>query len=204
MYFIEDLTNLLEMFHETFQILTNYPAINDPTSKYDYARKSLFTLINLYSNSEVKRIIKSTYGDGRHALKLLQARCARATPDDAVRLERTFNTTQIQPTETATKYIKRFRNAKLLAKSVGIDVDGPQLIDKFLVSMVLDSWYCTTIRTFQLQRQNETLTNNYNLAPSTMMEIEIQLYAINENNQNSRHLAHQAKTHKQQKYKKST
>ena len=37
-----------------------------------------------------------------------------------------------------------------------------------------------------------------------MTEIEIQLYAIDENNQNSRHLAHQAKTHKQQKYKKST
>ena len=147
MYFIEDLTNLLDMFHETFKILTDYPTINDPTSKYDYARKSLFTLINSYSNSEVKQIIKSTYGDGCQSLKLLQARCARATPNDAIRLERTFNTTQIQPTETATKYIKHFSNAKLLAKSVGIDVDCTHLIDKFLVSMV------PTIRTFNFNSE---------------------------------------------------
>ena len=73
---------------------------------------------------------------------------------------------------------------------MGIDVDGPQLIDKFLVSIVSDSRYCTTIHIFQLQQRNETLTNNYNLAPLTMTEIEIQLYAIDENNQNSRHLAH--------------
>ena len=62
--------------------------------------------------SQVKRIIKITYGDGCEALWLLQARCARVTPDDAVRLDRNFNTTQIQHTESATKFITRFRNAK--------------------------------------------------------------------------------------------
>ena len=182
------------MFHETFHMLNDYPNIQVPLTKCSYAKKSLFTLINSYSNSEVKRIIINTFGDGCKAFRLLQARCARATPDDKVRLERKFNITQIQPTETATKYIKRFRNAKLLAKSVGIDIDEPNLIDKFLVSMTSDKRYSTTIRTFQLQRRYETLTPQYNLAPLTLTEIEIQLYAIDENTQNSRHLAHQANT----------
>ena len=138
MCFIKDLTNLLDMFHETHQILSNYPSILEPQSKHSYAKKSLFTLINSYSNLEVKRIIKSTYENGCKAIILLQPRCAQATPDDAVRLERTFNSTQIQPMENATKYIKRFRNARLLAKSIGIDNEGETLIDKFLVSMTTD------------------------------------------------------------------
>ena len=46
-YFVEDLSNLLDMFQEIFKILTDYPTIN-PTSKHDYARKKLFTLINSY------------------------------------------------------------------------------------------------------------------------------------------------------------
>ena len=112
MYFIEDLTNLLDMFHETFKILTDYPTINDPTSKYDYARKSLFTLINSYSNLEVKQIIKSMYGNGCQALKLLQARCACATPNDAVRHEHTFNTTQIQPNGNCNKIHQTFPKCK--------------------------------------------------------------------------------------------
>ena len=192
MYFIEDLTNLLDMFHETYQILSNYPKVQEPKKKYMYAKKSLFTFVNSYANSEVKRIIKTTHGNGCQAILLLQARCARATPDDTIRLERNFNSTQLQPTENATKYIKRFRNARLLAKSVGIEVEEKTLIDKFLVSMGSDKRYSTTIRTFQLQRRNETLTENYNLAPLTMTEIEIQLYTIDENTQHTRHIAHQA------------
>ena len=54
-----------------------------------------------------------------------------------------------------------------------------------------------TIQTFQLQHQNETLIPQYNLVPLTMTDIKLQLYAIDENLQNSRHLAHQAKTQKQ-------
>ena len=150
----------------------------------------------MYSNSEVKRIVKSTHRNGCQAIILLQARCAWTTPDDTVRLERTFNSTQIQPTEHATKFIKRFRNARLLAKSIGIDIEGETPIDKFLVSMATDKCYSTRIRTFQLQSPNETLTKNYTIAPLTMTEIEIQLYAIDENTQNSRHLAHQANTKK--------
>ena len=106
MYFIEDLTNLLDLFNETQMILPNCPTINEPKMK-----KSLFTFINAYSNSEVKRIIKITYGDGCEALRLLQARYAGVTSDDAVCLERNFNTSQIQHTESATIYITRFRNA---------------------------------------------------------------------------------------------
>ena len=64
--------------------------------------------------------------------------------------------------------------------------------DNFLVSMGSDKCYSTTTQTFQLQQRNETLTENYNLAPLTMTAIEIQLYAINENTQNTRHIAHQA------------
>ena len=73
MYFIEDLSNLLDMFHQTSNILAKYPEVNYPSKKYLYAKKSLFTLINSYSNSEVKRIIKDTYGDGCRALQLLQS-----------------------------------------------------------------------------------------------------------------------------------
>ena len=62
--------------------------------------------------------------------------------------------------------------------------------------MATDKCYSTRIRTFQLQSPNETLTKNYTIAPLTMTEIEIQLYAIDENTQNLRHLAHQANTKK--------
>ena len=76
MYFIKDLTNLLDIFHETYQILSNYSIIQEPQSKHTNAKKSFFTLINLYSNLEVKQIIKSTHGNGCQAIILLQARCA--------------------------------------------------------------------------------------------------------------------------------
>ena len=58
MYFIEDLSILLDTFHQTSSILAKYPEITYPFKKYIYAKKSLLTLINSYSNSEVKRIIK--------------------------------------------------------------------------------------------------------------------------------------------------
>ena len=45
MYFIEDLTNLLDLFNETQVVLQNYPTINEPKTKYAYAKKSLFTFI---------------------------------------------------------------------------------------------------------------------------------------------------------------
>ena len=57
--------------------------------------------------------------------------------------------------------------------------------------------YSTTIHTFQLQHQNEMLLPQFKLDPLTMTEIEVQLYAIDENTQNSRHLVYQAKTQKQ-------
>ena len=77
-----------------------------------------------------------------------------------MQLDLNINSTQIQRTENVTKYIKRFRNARLLAKSVGIDIEGKKLIDTFLVSMVSDKHYSMTIRTFQLQHCNEPLTKN--------------------------------------------
>ena len=67
MYFIHDCANLLDLFNETKIILPNYPTINEPKTKYTYTKKRLFTFI-AYSNSEVKRIIKITYGDGCEAL----------------------------------------------------------------------------------------------------------------------------------------
>ena len=101
---------------------------------------------------------------------------------------------QIQQTESATKYITQFRNAKLLAKSVGIEVEESLLINKFLVSISMDRRYSSLIQTFQTQRRNETLTPNYSIARLTMTEIEIQLYTIDENSSTSRHLAHQTRT----------
>ena len=141
----------------------------------------MFTFINAYPNSKVTRIIKITYGDLCEALRLSQGRCARVTPDDAVRLERNFNSTQIQHTESATKFITRFRYAKLLAKSVGIDIEDSLLIDKFLVLISSNKHYTSLIQTFQTQRRNETLTPNHSLAQLTMTEVEIQVYTIDEN-----------------------
>ena len=45
MYFIEDLTNLLDLFNETQIILEHYPTMSEPKTKYAYAKKSLFTFI---------------------------------------------------------------------------------------------------------------------------------------------------------------
>ena len=194
MYFIEDLSNLLDMFHQTSNILAKYPEVTYPSEKYLYAKKSLFTLINSYSNSEVKRIIKDTYGDGCKALKLLQSRCARTTPEDTIRVEHLFNTMHIQQTENATRYIKRFRNAKLLAKSVGVEIQGPNLIDKFLMSMAHDRRYRHIVQYFQTQRRHENLTPNYSLAKLTITEIESHLYAIDENSKIQRNMANQTRS----------
>ena len=53
----------------------------------------------------------------------------KVTPDKAVCLEQNFNTTKIQHTQSATKYITQFYNAKLLAKSIGIDIEDSLLIN---------------------------------------------------------------------------
>ena len=103
-----------------------------------------------------------------------------------------FSCNTNSPKRTATKYIKQFCNSKLLAISVGIGAEGTKLIDEYLVSMVLIKHYSTTIQAFQFQCCNEMSMYNYNLAPLTMTEIEIQLYTIDENTQNSCHLAYQA------------
>ena len=105
-----------------------------------------------------------------------------------------FNTTQIQQTESATKYIKRFRNAKLLAKSVGVEIEETTLIDKFLMSMSQDRRYGYVVRSFQTQRRHENLTPNYALAKLTMTEIESHLYAVDENSRANRNMANQTKS----------
>ena len=172
MYFIEDLQNLLDMFHQTKPILRHYPDVTEPALKHSYATKSLFTFINSYSSSEIKRIIKPTYGDGLQAIKLLQARCARVTPQDTIRIEEVFNSTRIELNETATQYIKRFRDARLLAKSVGMEIQRTKLIDKFLMSMRHNQRYRLTVMQLQNQRRNEDLTPDYNVARLTMTEVE--------------------------------
>ena len=105
MYIIEDLQNLFDMVYQLKNTLQQYPKIQPPKNKYKYAVKSLFTLINTYSNSEVKSIIKDVHGNRCKALRLLQVRCARITPQDIVRIKEKFNTTRIKPTENATTYI---------------------------------------------------------------------------------------------------
>ena len=200
MYFIEDLENLFDMFYQTKPILLNYPLINCPEKKYDYAKKAVFTFINSYTGSEVRRIIKETYGDGCHALKLLQTRCARNSPEDTIRIEERFNTTQIQMNETATKYIKRFRDAKLMAKSVGMELSEEKLIDKFLMSLLPNPRYSATVKSFQIQRRNENMTENYTLARLTMTEIESHLYTEDENRITARSQAYQVKSYQNNKY----
>jgi len=70
------------MFHETKYILANYPKVTVPKKKYGHAKVSLFTFVNSYASSDVKRTIKDAFGDGCKAIELLQSQCARTTPDD--------------------------------------------------------------------------------------------------------------------------
>ena len=124
-------------------------------------------MINSFSVQK-SNAFKNTDRYRYQVILVLRARCASATMDKAVRLEYTFNTAQIQPTETTTKDINHFLNTELSAKSIGVHIEGMKLINKFLVSIVCDRHYSTTMHTFQLQRRDEMSTEHHNLAPLTM------------------------------------
>ena len=172
MYFIKDLQNLFDMVYQLKNILKNQSKIQSLTDKYQYAKRSLFTLINTYSNSEVKSIIKDVHGDGCKALKLFQVRCARITPQDTVRIKEKFNNTRIEPSENPTRYIRRFYDARLLAKSVGMVVEESKIIDKFLLCMTGNKRYFLIIQHSLTQRRNKELTPSYNFSKLTMTEVE--------------------------------
>ena len=168
-------------------MLHKYPKIQPPHKKHEYANKGLDTLINAYASSEVKSIIKESYGDGCTSIQLLQSRCARITPQDTARIEDKFHNTKIEPNESATIYIRRFRDARLLAKSVGMKNESSKLIDKFLLSMRGNKKYYLIVQQLLNQRRNEDMTQGYNFLKLTMTEVESQLYAEDENNPTKSH-----------------
>jgi len=124
----------------------------------------------------------------------MQSRCAGTTPEDTICVEKLFNTTQILQTESTTRYIVRFRNAKLLAKSVGVEIEETTLIDKFLISMSHDRRYGYVVRSFQTQCRHDNLTEIYAIATLTMTEIESHLYAVDENSRANRNMANQTRS----------
>ena len=195
MYFIENLQNLLDITYQLKHVLNTYPPIKYPKSRYSYANKSLFTLVNTYANTEAKSIIKESYGNGCEAILLLQARCARITPQDTLQIEEKFNNTHIEPNETATQYIRRFRDAKLLAKSVGMKIEPSKLIDKFLLSMRFNKRYILTAQHLSNQRRHEEMSNDYTHIQLTMMEVESHLYA-NDKNSTNQYQAYQVNVNK--------
>ena len=67
-----------------------------------------------------KNVIKAVLNNGIQALRFLQIECARVTPNDVIHCENTFNSTRQYANELATKYIARFKEARLLTRSVGV------------------------------------------------------------------------------------
>ena len=101
-----------------------------------------------------------------------------------------------------TKYIPRFRDAKLLAKSVGMTYSQKEIIDKFLNSLYRSTLYASSILNFQTQRRNEELAAGYSHAALTLSEIEMSLLSLDENN-GGRHNAHSVNTRFQQRINKN-
>ena len=190
MYFIEEFDNVLKMFTATKDILSDYPTITSPSTKYDFVKNVVFTFLNSFVDLEAKQCIKESNNDGIVAIELLKAYCARVTPQDAMRCEDSFNNTRQYSNESATKYIARFRDAKLLAKSVGFNPTETKIIDKFLNSMCLGTKYAVTVHAFQAQRRNEEMTPGYWVTKLSMTEIESALLSIDENTE-KRSQAHQ-------------
>ena len=119
---------------------------------------------------ESKQIIKAALNNGIQALRFMQTECARVTPNDVIRCENMFNSTRQYANELAAKYIARFQEARLLARSVGVMLNPTKSIDTFLDSLSKDSRYAYVVLNFQTQRRNETLRPNYLVAPLTITE----------------------------------
>ena len=145
MYFIEEFDNVLKMLTTTKDILSEYPTITSPSSKHEYVKNVVFTLLNSFVDLDAKQCIKQSNNNGIVALELLISYCARVTPSDVLRCEDAFNVTRQYANESATKYIARFRDAKLLAKSVGVIYAETKLIDKFLNSICLGTKYAISV-----------------------------------------------------------
>ena len=193
MIFIEDLTVLFAMFSATSKILLTYPDLTQFDLKHEWASASLFTVLNSLVDLEAKGVLKDAQNDGIKALYLLQQYCARITPQDKINYENYFNSTKQGQSESVTKYIPRFRDAKLLAKSVGVTYSQTQIIDKFLNSLHRSTLYASSILNFQTQRRNEELTAGYSNAALTLSEIEMSLLSLDENN-SGRQNAHSVHT----------
>lgn len=160
MYFVEEFNNILKMFTATQQILSNYPTITPPVGKYDFVKYVILTLLNSFINLEGKQCIKDANSNGISVLELLRSYCARIKPLDVIRCKEAFNSTRQYPNELTTKYIARFCDAKLLAKSVGVIYTEEKLIDKFLNSMSPNTKCSLAALNYQTQRRNKELTTD--------------------------------------------
>ena len=180
MHWIGDVTNLLDMFCQMNQILFKYPTIQKPSK--EYVNGAIYTFISSFINLEGNNVIKASLSDGHSALLLLQKYCVRITNADILTCEENFNNTKIFSTENATKFISRFHDSYLLARSVGSYLENGKLIDKFLLSMRnCNERYKPTVLNYQTQRQNKTFTTGCTLEPLTLSEVEAALLSIDEN-----------------------
>ena len=202
MQFVEEINNVLSMSYKTEYILKSYPTISVPDKKHDYVSQSFFIFLSSFVDLEAKSVIEQAGNNGIKAIQLLQAYCARSTPQDKLTIEEGFNNTKQYSNETASKYISRFRDALLLAKSVGVKYNDQLLIDKFLNSMATSNKYAGLILNYQTQRRNEHLTINYSHALLTITEIEMALLSVDENAPNQRLQAHSVNESRTVKFKK--
>ena len=82
-----------------------------------------------------------------------------------------------------------------MAKSVGMELSDEKLIDKFLMSFLPNPRYSATVESFQIQRRNENMTENYTHTRLTMTEIESHLYTEDGNRITARSQAYQVKSY---------
>ena len=171
MHFIENIINIFALFSAIEHVIRNYPTIAELQEKYSHFSFAIFTILNICVDLEAKEVIKESNTEGIMAIHMQRDYCARITPQDQCRCEEAFNSTKQFTNETTSKYIGKFRDAKLLAKSVGTVYNNSKLIDKFLNSIHPQSKYAPLILNFQTQRRNEGLSSNYVNEPLSMGEV---------------------------------
>ena len=101
------------------------------------------------------------------------------TPHDTLTYNNYFTNVRQLNNESAISYISRFRDAMLLATSVGNSYSEGELIDLFLNGVNRDSKYSSQALALQSDRRHETLHPNNNIG-LTMAQVEMCFTSLDE------------------------
>ena len=189
--FVEDLKGVLKNFHSTEPILSQYPAILNP--KKSVTDEAVGNLIHTYLDDEGRNVVGTTT-KGTETLLQLQNYCAQVTPQDKTTYNTFLQGIKQMNNETAISFISRFRDAKLLATSVGNTYEDPELIDLFLNSIHKESRYYSQALTLQSDRRRETLSNIPVSERLTLSQVEMCFTTLDEHNKKRRHTAFMSST----------